>query len=821
MQWKLFFVVFTAYWTYLWTQLCPITDTKDAELSGRTPVLYMVCRAANEFRPVYHATVEPFVRREVVPHLLAADKAVGASAAFATVKTKVVELDRDHQLLEKAATALETLIATAQRTWAQLEPKVHRFSRVAWTHTLFYWKIFEAQASYYLEAFWAWLSHTDGYRKVSHQVKTLRNTKHGAQLADFTHDVKAAFINQEFPKWMNYVDEKTDEEKKGLRQMIQGLIDGIQVQFGAKPGKEATPVDDAPIAEPVDEVPPAAVVDEIDELADVEAEAEAADAEPQELDYDEEPITSRVTSTIYETVGDHDATASVEADPEEIIDADGANANQVITVTEVVTPTVTIRTGDDGTATVLTVVTPTVKVKPGTDGTVTVVEVVTPTVTVDADDSVDIVDLSLDVSPERLMVEQLLLYFGSRVNSTLELATNSLEADMKPHIDELLDEVKPKVSKELQNLQSGVMKRYKELNDMISDINKDYERMLDSNSHVDGDVTRQDYRNKLQEAYDEGDIGGQAVAQLLNPAHEKILRQYFKLLQETIDVLDLFADSTVGDLNRQLTSALEVALQNGSEDVDLWDAWKRFHKIKEEIFAYRDWLYDVATEYKTSKSRSAAVVGIELWLEYVSSIDFHILALLGDNDHYLQLMRAKGNVAFQLRESFQEQLQEEALKREQEEAEEAERAEEEAKREAEAAQREAEEAAEREAKQQVEVEEAEEKEEEVEEGDNEVEDAEEDAEENAEVYQAQPAEEVIDVVDVVEELEVEDVAEPAVEENEPVVNEEEPEVEDEAAEEETDEEVVVEEQQEQVYEEAPIAEEQVVGDFEEDDDPDA
>lgn len=480
---------------------------------------------------------------------------------------------------------------------------------IYWTKSRFYLELLKVKVEYYVNILDAWA------KPYYNRVITQANRFYWVTVDPQIKNLKQRF----FPNSINVGDESA-----GFWLLITSWVDKLNTKTAP------LVAEDNPEPEPIDLVAPVEVVEERDEYDDVEI---APDSTPESLDLNEdeewyEDETVQVVQTVTVTQSD---TESVEG-------------TTSLTSAESETPAASVKV-----ETIIETV----------DGTKVIRERHVPV-------EVETVKLETyntdsDLVETHQYVDQLLNYFAVKVNKTLELATESLLSEMEPHLQDLLDEVKPKALKLLQQFNAKIMTTYKRLNEMLIEIGKDYEAILELNDAEYPElVSRQQFRDKIAEAYQIAEDMGREVTALMAPAHTRIVKQYFKVLQETIDVIDLFADSTVQDFHRQLSAALEAASAQAPQDVDQWQAWKQFHRTKELIFEYRDYLYDTFVEYRDTKGRAQVVVGLDAWLDYVLQIDFSVNTLGNDNDQYLQLVRAKGNVQFQMREGLVSKILEEA-----------------------------------------------------------------------------------------------------------------------------------------------------------------
>lgn len=251
-------------------------------------------------------------------------------------------------------------------------------------------------------------------------------------------------------------------------------------------------------------------------------------------------------------------------------------------------------------------------------------------------------------------IDNELEYWKTKVEKTLELAGENLVAENKPFLDETIARVKEVISSDFQALQRDNYGRYKAMAELISAIDKDSEHIRTTNKIIEEpDVDRQIMRDKIAEAYNVTESTMKRVELILNQAHVDIMTHYFEVTQGTVDVLESFAETTMLDFSSRLTNLVAfLATEPDFDDTMSWRAWKSFHKVKDLIFSFRDKLFNDANEYKTKPRGSVKPKGLEEWATYLDSVNFHIKFLLQDNDEYLKLVRAKANVAYQLREGL-------------------------------------------------------------------------------------------------------------------------------------------------------------------------
>lgn len=258
----------------------------------------------------------------------------------------------------------------------------------------------------------------------------------------------------------------------------------------------------------------------------------------------------------------------------------------------------------------------------------------------------------------KAQIEFELKYWKSKVDKTLDLAYSSLESEMKDVLNTTIEGLKEEISSNFTTLQQGNFARYKVMNELISAIDKDSQYIRESGKIIEEpEVDRQIMRDKIKEAYEAVEGSMKDVEANLNDLHLEVMEKYFAVVQDTVDVLESFADTTILDFSNRLSGLLEILETNADFEDDLsWSAWKQFHKVKDLIFNIRDKIYNEAEEYKYSPRGRTKPNGLKTWDKYLDNINFHIKFLLTDNDEYLKLVRAKANIAYQLREGLTREL---------------------------------------------------------------------------------------------------------------------------------------------------------------------
>lgn len=268
-------------------------------------------------------------------------------------------------------------------------------------------------------------------------------------------------------------------------------------------------------------------------------------------------------------------------------------------------------------------------------------------------------DVSSLESGSQAQVNYELGLWEDQIDSTLDLVEKSLESDFSPYLEKKLAILKELFSANFTALQSDNYKRYKVMNELIAEIDKDSEFIRTHEMIIEEPkVDRQIMRDKIQEARDVVESQMDHADAALSKAHSDVLTAYFEIAQITVDVLESFAETTILDFSLRLKSLIEYVKSNPDYDDKIsWEAWKRFHKIKESIFQIRDQIFDEAHAYKDDPQTAFKPKALAKWDEYLRNINFHIGFIVRDNDEYLRLVRAQANVAYQQREGLTYELE--------------------------------------------------------------------------------------------------------------------------------------------------------------------
>ncbi|CAI5755902.1 unnamed protein product [Candida verbasci] len=259
--------------------------------------------------------------------------------------------------------------------------------------------------------------------------------------------------------------------------------------------------------------------------------------------------------------------------------------------------------------------------------------------------TVEVTDYSIETMVEDPIYEEI-RQWDTKIENTIILAKNSIENDMNIRTDSIIDDIKPIISEHFQYLQAINHEQYKNLNLKIKEINKDYEKMTQSNDTIIETITRQEIRDDIKRSYNSAENCSFLVQNELTKNHQIIIDQYFISLQNTIDILESYADSTMNELLKIINN------YEAKDESEKWNLLQKFHGLKNKLFDFRDELFNNANAYKVDNKKNPDVIGLKKWNEYLNNVEFHLNYLLRDNTEYLRLIRAQANIAFQLREEL-------------------------------------------------------------------------------------------------------------------------------------------------------------------------
>jgi hypothetical protein len=552
---KLVVVAIVTYFVYVISFVCPLNESAGVfDLRESSPLSYHTCMVSNRhLKPLYQEVVYPRYLTYVQPTVVSLDHTFSITSKFVATKQFISDLDKDSKIsnfVESCVQQVEKKLAhlnhylsteiypTLEMKWSIFVLNVKYWLQLTSIRIESWWKVVKAQVAQVwvvFDPYWKHLMANETIGRICAffaeiKEKLLVHTNH------IKMEGKRNFIKKEFKNLIKF-NEFGSERISGER--FRGAVNEKRLR----------------ITELVRDLLGMTGVKDIDSS--------------DEYDYDDEPLTILITSTI----------------------------------------TVSATATDD-------------------------------------------VSVTAPADPRVVKLDEELSYWDFKVNKTLLLAANNLESEMEPLVELIIESTKGNISELFQTLQKDNYHNYQTLNNKIVLINKDFETIRLNNKTDLETVTREEFRDLISAARQLPEIVSEQVQEILIEKHEIIVGRYFKVIQDTIDILETFADTTIQEFSKKLATVLE---EMGLEDDELsWSAWKRFHKVKEQIFEFRDFIFDTAHEYKknNANNKELGVLGLSEWNIYLKNVETHINFLIRDNHDYLDLVRAKGNVAFQLREGL-------------------------------------------------------------------------------------------------------------------------------------------------------------------------
>lgn len=244
--------------------------------------------------------------------------------------------------------------------------------------------------------------------------------------------------------------------------------------------------------------------------------------------------------------------------------------------------------------------------------------------------------------------------FDQRINNTIDIALASISHDINPIINKTIEEVQTDLTEIFKSIQNKNYQYYKDCNTLISQIDKDLSKIKSTNKTIET-VSRQDMRDLIDEIREFNGNESERVVAIVNDHFEMLVNTYLLIIQNTINILESFIDSSFQNFEFTLSNKMsQLSLLNEFT----WNSWKHFHDLKTFILDNRDSIYDQANYLKTKKFDELSLDNdFKNWLSFLNTVDHHLTFLSRDNSEYLQLIRAKANISYQLREEVVSSLE--------------------------------------------------------------------------------------------------------------------------------------------------------------------
>lgn len=260
------------------------------------------------------------------------------------------------------------------------------------------------------------------------------------------------------------------------------------------------------------------------------------------------------------------------------------------------------------------------------------------------------------LSPAENKINALLNTFDGKIRKTLDLALINISNDINPIINSTIDTTQPELTEVFKYIQNQNYNYYKDAHEMISRIDKDLSNLKEFgyDQYIET-VSRQDMRDEIEKVKFFNSNQFLRLEGIINDKFAYLIDAYLLIIQDTIDILESFADSTF----QVFANDLSVAINESNNEDFNWNSWKRFHDLKTLLWDKRDFIFNQAGLLKERKWGELEIDSdFKNWLKFINEVNIHMSFLSQENQEYLQLIRAKANVSFQSREAEIRRLEE-------------------------------------------------------------------------------------------------------------------------------------------------------------------
>lgn len=252
-------------------------------------------------------------------------------------------------------------------------------------------------------------------------------------------------------------------------------------------------------------------------------------------------------------------------------------------------------------------------------------------------------------------INQLINNFEQQINRTIDLALINISNEINPKINFTIERIRPELTENFKFIQKENYNFYKKSHELISKIDKDLSNLkesgIDSYTEV---VSRQDMRDVIADCRQFNEDQFNKIEGIINESFESLINEYLSIIQETINILESFAESSFTNFSNELTQVIK----DSKDETFNWQSWKKFNNLKNLLFDKRDFIFDQSHYLKNKQYDKLTDSDFSNWLKFLSEITMHINFLHQDNNEYLQLIRAKANISYQLREAEEARLKE-------------------------------------------------------------------------------------------------------------------------------------------------------------------
>lgn len=678
---KLIGGIITLYLFYVWTFVCPLTTIDTDSTNSLTPINHHFCSLSNKYiKPQFY----PIYQSHINPVLINLDETLHVGENIDKSIEIIHNFNHQYKISEYYHRICDLLIDSTQQgiNYFQdnIAPQLSRWIRLFILRIRMYYEISKINLEYYLyptinKFYKQFVSKLKSIEYINDFINwineiylKLATSKHALKLQQ-----KSNFLQTEFKNLVTFDDFNPKQIKNNVLQIVKDMLGekSIEQSLTDEPTRDKIPMELTPTGETTsNETPVYQTSNDYVSVNEVHVEQVPAEETPdeetlveetlieetpvEEIPTEEEPIEKTLKEeTSIEEIPTKET--SIEETFSEEIPIEQYLVEEEVVVEEEI-PSSNDDDEDDSEF----------ELEPET------IHITSTIVVTNSEAEATSIDGAVSTDdPVWGPILHEINYWENKVNKTMVLALNNLKIEMKPKIDEIINNIKPEISDTLQDLQKTNYEQYQLIHRKISQINKDYEEIKLTNNSLIETITRQEIRDDISNCTKISEDASAKIQEILNNNHEKILTIFYDILQDTIDILETSSESIINEFKNQLNYFIYQSELKDYDDEINWTIWKKYHKIKESLFEFRDNLIKDADDYQLDNKKNIDKLttdSLNEWDNYLKNIEFHLNFLIRDNIEFLQLIRAKANIAFQMREGLADELNRIKREKEQEKA---------------------------------------------------------------------------------------------------------------------------------------------------------
>lgn len=185
--------------------------------------------------------------------------------------------------------------------------------------------------------------------------------------------------------------------------------------------------------------------------------------------------------------------------------------------------------------------------------------------------------------PSASVSEELVRWTDIVGHTTREAFATFLD-DLEQEKQRLLDDVRPKFTERLQTLSQIEKDAYADLTALVNSINT-----------TDSTVTTADVQEQFREYADKIRLAALAVRNLSEEFAEQVVNDTEIIRENTVEVLDEFAQVSLNEVGRKMVSLEKSASENtasGDSGAPNWKDWKAYRNLKDKVMNARQEIID-------------------------------------------------------------------------------------------------------------------------------------------------------------------------------------------------------------------------------------